>query len=124
MKQTNNKHTAISYEDILLKMGMYVSDGKLHTYSSAVTHNNVKESIPTPQNANHKHLNLPTLVSEPRKPKTIHEYKTMILQKYIQRQKMRQIKSNKIIIPRRNEEQAVEPQNTDRLLFYFTAGCK
>lgn len=106
----NNNNLPITYDDILSKMGMFVSNGKLHlstkTQSVSPTTTNNSNNI---NNLNNSYIynkyfntNNETKQNEIRKPKSIEEYKTMVLQDYIQRQKIKQIKSTKLVIPTLN----------------------
>ena len=124
-----NQPPKISYEEILSKMGMFVSDGKLHLVDrNTLTPEKQKELIdyqrnkqyqepPNNQNINHpNNQNIPqnsyiynklfkdqiqpqTTV---RKPKTIQEYKRMLVEDYLIREKNKQIKSTKLVMPTSN----------------------
>lgn len=121
-KTTNKK---ISYEDILSKMNMFVSNGKLYldadTNIGNTTNNNMTNSNNTTTNNSYiynKYFKNET-VEEPaiRKPKTVQEYKLMLLKDYLQRQRIRQIKSTKLLIPTNNISMS-NNANFDRL-FHF-----
>ena len=119
----SNSNKKISYEDILSKMNMFVSNGKLYLDAEK----NVGSS--TNQNHNHNPANNSYIynkyfknetVEEPiiRKPKTLQEYKLMLLKDYLQRQRIRQIKSTKLLIPTNNISMSNNNANFDRL-FHF-----
>ena len=118
-----------SYDDILAKMGMYVDNGKLHLSNekscnkpmecSKIKCSRLKESISnnsqipqnytTPQNSyiyNKYFKDQLKPVEEPLVPKTMEEYKQMLAKKLIenkiQRQRISQIKSTKLIMPTNN----------------------
>ena len=133
----------ISYEDILSKMGMFVCDGKLHLVDrnteipqkSKVTQVNKKQQQTNtytsesniPQNSyiynkffngnSHSQNNI-------RQPKTLAEYKRMVINDYIQKQRIKQIKSTKLIMPTSNIH--ISPGNSTNFtglqnkLFHFS----
>jgi hypothetical protein len=118
----SNSNKKISYEDILSKMNMFVSNGKLYLDADKNIGN------PTNQNHNHNPNNNSYIynkyfknetIEEPtiRKPKTLQEYKLMLLKDYLQRQRIRQIKSTKLLIPTNNISMS-NNANFDRL-FHF-----
>ena len=120
----------ISYEDILSKMGMFVSDGKLHLVDrksvsfQEQNKNNVVKNIP--QNKNNVVKNIPQNQKQNQNipqnsyihnkyfknelqpqntiapPKTPQEYKKRILENYIERLRINQIKSKKLLMPTSN----------------------
>jgi hypothetical protein len=139
----------ISYDDILTKMGMLVSDGKLHLVdrnnSNQQINNALKQSninlfndydINTNTNTSQSQdeLNIPTnsyiynkFFKEEiqpqniqRKPRSIQEYKSMLVRDYIQRQRIKQMKSTKLIMPNSNIN--ISGGNTSNLnkLFNFS----
>ena len=119
-KTTNKK---ISYEDILSKMNMFVSNGKLYLDADKNIGNstNQNHSNNNPNNNSYiynKYFKNET-IEEPiiRKPKTLQEYKLMLLKDYLQRQRIRQIKSTKLLIPTNNISMS-NNANFDRL-FHF-----
>ena len=125
-----NPTPKISYEDILSKMGMFVSDGKLHlvdrnTLTSEKQkelmdyQRNIKQNEPHVTKQNEPHANNQNVPQNSyiynklfkdqiqpqitvRKPKTIQEYKRMLVQDYLIREKNKQIKSTKLIMPTSN----------------------
>jgi len=116
----------ISYEEILSKMGMLVSDGKLHLVDRNSVPGKMEQQKQAefinnqrPQSNNNIHTveqNIPpnsyiynkyfkdNLQTENtiRRPKNLQEYKMMLLQDYIQRQRIKQMKSTKLIMPTSN----------------------
>jgi hypothetical protein len=132
----------ISYEDILSKMNMYVSDGKLHLMDSRTMESQKAQAQPQTQTqAQAQPTPRPDYVGneqqsyiynkyfknefkeEPtvRRPKTLAEYKQMLLADYIQRERVKQIKSRKIIIPGSNyNSYAHRPRQDMNVLFNFS----
>ena len=129
-----NPTPKISYEDILSKMGMFVSDGKLHLVDrNSLTPEKHKELLDYQRNKqyqtqppnNHNVQPPNTHFVQPldnqnsyiynklfkdqiqpqitvRKPKTIQEYKRMLVEDYLMRERNKQIKSTKLIMPTSN----------------------
>lgn len=113
----NRPHTpqqkpTISYEDILQKMGMFVSDGKLHlvdrtTLNKLHTKETPKPQLPaqiTPQNAYIYNKYFKEETKEPmlRRPRTLEEYKSLLVQDIIQRRRIKELKSTRLIMPNSN----------------------
>jgi hypothetical protein len=107
-------HSKISYEDILTKMGMLVLDGKLHLVDrNTLTPKNQQPNqlqeqvinVNMPQNRYiyNKYFkdDLQSLNTTTR-PRTFKEYKRMLIVNEIQRQRIKQIKSTKLIMPTAN----------------------
>lgn len=120
----------ISYDDILGKMGMFVADGQLHlldgkpqkqvqqiqqainknTNTTNTNTNTVKQvqldkPIDPAQNSyiyNKYFNNEVTTNPSVRKPQTIQEYRDMLIHDIIQKHKVKQIKSTKLIMPTSN----------------------
>jgi len=119
----------ISYEDILLKMGMFVSDGKLHLVDRNSGQNqsqNQSQNEKQNHKQNHKQnqfenqnqyvSNIPQnsyihnkyFKSELQHqntitpPKTLEEYKKRVIENYIERLRIKQIKSKKLLMPTSN----------------------
>ena len=131
----------ISYEDILNKMNMYISNGKLYQNVNGNTTNNNKYNQQTqpqqtqlqtqahpqniPQNSyiyNKYFSNEQTQQPTIRKPKTLQEYKRMLLQDAIQRQRIKQLKSKQIMIPSTNIHfsQSSHQANLNKLFHFST----
>lgn len=115
LKKLNQPKPKISYEDILANMGMFVSNGQLHLidkddYSKIIqsqSQSQVSSQVSTQNNNNNyiynkyfKDINetQPTV----RRPKTLQEYKRMLVQDYIQQQRIKQIKPTRLILPSSN----------------------
>jgi len=114
----------ISYEDILSKMGMLISDGKLHlldkntltSQQQYTQQHNQQNSHFNEQSQNSYESNIPKnsyiynkyfkneIPKENNviKPKSIHEYKMMLIDNYLQRNRIKQMKSKKLIMPTSN----------------------
>jgi hypothetical protein len=150
--QVPSKKPQISYEDIMAKMGMLVSNGKLHLVdrnnmpphlqqqiakqtnvarqpNSNKEYNeqqeqaqkpyydeNLEQHVPQNNYIYNKYfkdeLNQPQQI---RKPRTLEEYKTMLLQNHLQRQRIKQIKSTKLIMPTSNISMATNSSNLNKL---------
>jgi hypothetical protein len=91
----------ISYDDILNNMGVSVQNGVIHQKQ------NVKYA-PAPEIENsyiyNKYFkdNKQQQQTEIRRPKTIEEYRSMLRDDHIQRQRIKRIKSTKLLIPSMN----------------------
>lgn len=122
----------ISYDDILAKMGMFVADGELHLLdgkpqkqvqqikkmaantntnanTNAVKQVQLAKPIPTTvaseQNSyiyNKYFKNEASSNPNVRTPQTLQEYRDMLIHDIIQKQKVKQIKSTKLIMPTSN----------------------
>jgi hypothetical protein len=106
----------ITYEDILNKMNMCVLNGKLYladngsNYKKDIFTNNnqIQNQIQNqniPQNSYIYNKYFKDNFKQPhviRQPKTLQEYKLMLVQDLIQKQRIKQIKSKKISIPSTN----------------------
>ena len=163
----------ITYDDILAKMGMFVSNGKLHlldenipqyTNTNTNSHNNSNtnnynnynnynnnnntnnynnnnnnnnnnnynnnqftqrkyEPNPNiPQNSYiyNKYFKDTNVKPEIRRPKTISEYRAMIIQDIIQRRKIKQMKSVKLMIPSMHNMNIILAQSNPNKLFDFS----
>ena len=118
----------ISYEDIMSKMGMFVADGKLHLMDNnpqgyqqiknqQQQHNQQHNQHHTQQhNQQHNQPNIPQNSyiynklfkeelrpkNEIRRPMTAQEYKRKVLENFIQSQRIREMKSRKLLMPTSN----------------------
>jgi len=130
----------ISYEDILSKMGMFVSDGKLHLLEQQQNQPQYEQNQPQyeqnqyQQQKSMPNTNIPNnsyiynkyfkdeLKQEEtvRRPRTLQEYKMMLLQDYLQKQRIKQMKSTKLVMPTSNIN--ISAGNTGNLnkLFNFS----
>ena len=113
-EESLNLKPQISYDDILLKMGMFVSEGKLHLIGKDVdlsrSRENVKSipkdfsrNIPQDSYIYNKYFK-EELKSHPniKRPMTKREYKMMLLEQILQKQRIKQMKSTKLIMPTSN----------------------
>ena len=121
----------ISYEDILSKMGMFVSNGKLHLIDRSTlppeSYKELFETQKTKQYPNPQYQepinnmqNIPQNIPQNsyiynklfkdqiqpqnivQKPRTLEEYKKMLIKDYLSRERVKQIKSTKLIMPTSN----------------------
>lgn len=108
----------ISYEDILSKMGMFVSNGKLHlvdknSYEQQKEMNNLKKGNQQQQQEPNNLMQNSYIYNklfkdklppqnEVRKPRTLQEYKMMLIEEHLKRERIRQIKSTRLIMPTSN----------------------
>ena len=144
----------ISYDDILNKMGMFVSDGKLHLVDNLNPDqlnqiNQTKQPTQLTQQNQTKQLNQTKQIiykeepvqtnipqnsyiynkyfsnektEEPniRVPRNVYEYRNMLIQDIIQKQKIRQMKSTKLILPNTNMNFSAgnSPANLNKLFSF------
>jgi len=116
----------ISYDDILSKMGMFVADGKLHLVdnkSQSVQRQSQRQPVtqsqrqqPQYQQPNSMQTNIPgnsyiynkyfkeelQTPDTVRQPMTKEEYKRMLLMDILQKQRIKEIKSTKLLMPTSN----------------------
>jgi hypothetical protein len=118
----------ISYEDIMSKMGMFVADGKLHLMDNnpqgyqqiknyqknnqqqqqqqqQQQHNQPNNQQNIPQNSyiyNKLFKEELRPQNEIRRPMTAQEYKRKVLENFIQSQRIREMKSRKLLMPTSN----------------------
>jgi hypothetical protein len=135
------KKPQVSYDDILSKMGMFVADGQLHLLDNQPlkVQEQIKQQInrshsqpikdnKEPINANvqnsyiyNKYFsNEKTDENQVRVPKTLLEYRNMLIQDIIQKQKTKQIKSTKLIMPTSNINFAPYSSGNMNKLFKFS----
>ena len=137
--QVPAKKPQVSYDDILSKMGMFVADGQLHLLDNQplkvqeqiiqqINQGQIQEQI-KPINVNpgqnsyiyNKYFSNETQdVDLVRRPKTILEYRNMLIQDIIQKQKAKQIKSTKLIMPTSNIHFAPYSTGNMNKLFNFS----
>uniref|UniRef100_A0A6C0KNL8 Uncharacterized protein n=1 Tax=viral metagenome TaxID=1070528 RepID=A0A6C0KNL8_9ZZZZ len=104
----------ISYDDILNKMGMFVLDGKLHLKDNQHSKNNNLQNSNL-QNNNLQNSNLQNSYiynkyfkdetqqqEQIRKPRTLMEYRIMLIKDMIQKKRINEIKSKKLLLPSSN----------------------
>ena len=127
-----NKQPQISYEDIMAKMGMFVANGKLHLmdnnpqgYQQIKNIQQQQQQKQQPSNTNipqnsyiyNKYFKEELQPqNEIRRPMTVHEYKRKVLENFMQRQRINQIKSRKLLMPTENiNMSAVNSANLNKL---------
>jgi hypothetical protein len=144
--QMPQQKSKISYEDILSKMGMFVSDGKLHLvdrntltpqkqqellyaqrqqYQQQQYKEQIQqqESMSNPNIPNNSYIYNKFFKDElkqeetVRRPRTLKEYKMMLLQDYLQKHRIKQIKSTKLVMPTSNIN--ISAGNTGNLNKFF-----
>jgi hypothetical protein len=145
VKNTNKVQFAIekpevkppmSYDDILNKMGMFVAEGKLHLMDNLnakqqkqilnqnQNQNQNFETVPaTKQNTyiHNKYFNKDPVESPSiRVPKNVYEYRNMLIQDILQRQKIKQLKSTKLFLPDTNIHFAPNSNANLNQLFKFS----
>jgi hypothetical protein len=126
----------VSYDDILSKMGMFVSNGQLHLLDEQQPkqpkqvkqqqqqQQQQQQPMTTPQNSyiynkyfSNENQNANT---GPRVPKSLQEYRNMLVQDLIQKQRIKQIKSTKLIMPNSNINFAPYSSQNMNKLFSFS----
>jgi hypothetical protein len=120
-QQISSQNPKISYEDILSKMGMFVSDGKLHLVNKNAV--SVEQQVETniPQNNyiyNKYFKNDLQQQKEIIAPKTQEEYKKRLLENYIEILRIKQIKSKKLIMPTSNINIATGNSNLNKFFSF------
>ena len=127
----------ISYEDILSKMGMVVDNGKLllinsrQTAQNTKTNKNIQETqkpdIYLPENQNvpknsyiyNKYFKNETeQYAEPRRPMSAVELRDMLINDILQKQRIKQMKSTKLIMPTANIHFARSSGNMNKLFSF------
>jgi hypothetical protein len=161
---TPQQKPKISYEDILSKMGMLVSDGKLHLIDrNTLTPQEQKEILSSQQyqkpqqqqqqyqkpqqqyqkqqqqqqQQQQQHINNSNIPQNSyiynkyfkdeiqenpvvRNPRSLHEYKMMLIDDYIQRQRIKRMKSTKLVMPTSNINIASGNSGNLNKLFNFS----
>ena len=127
----------ISFDDILSKMGTFVSDGKLHLidrntlpqqqqpkqYNQQQPKQYQQAETNIPQNSYIYNKYFKDNMQQQdtiRKPKTLQEYKIMVIKDYIQRQRINQMKSTKLIMPTSNINMSSGHSSNLNKLFNFS----
>ena len=139
--QTPAPKSQISYDDILAKMGMFVADGQLHLLDGKPQQQvqQIKKQIqpqkqiqvqqpqvqvePSQQNSyiyNKYFKNEANDGTVVRSPQTILEYRDMLIYDIIQKQRAKQIKSTKLIMPTSNINFAQRGSGNLNRLFSFS----
>ncbi len=91
-----SKSQKISYEEILMKMGMFVKNGELQLIEK-----NVEENPQIQYSYIHNKYFKDSLKKDPeiKSPKTMEEYNNMLVDERNQLEKIKEIKSRKLLIP-------------------------
>ena len=125
----------VSYDDILNKLGMFVAEGKLHLLdgqgqqpNSKLLTKSQRQETPVIQEPNpnqnsyiyNKYFQNNNHEAEPQRPLTPLEYRDMLIRNIIQKHKMKQIKSTKLIMPNSNINFAPGPTANLNKLFGFS----
>ena len=118
----------ISYEEIMSKMGMFVANGKLHLMDNnpqgyEKIKNNQTQNSNIPQNSyiyNKYFKEDLRPQNEVRKPNTAQEYKRQVLENFIQRQRIKEMKSRKLLMPTSNINMAAGNSANLNKLFNFS----
>lgn len=114
----------LSYEDILSKMGMFVAEGKLHLLDENNQHILPKSRVNENHSTKIQDTKKPQYESNPnlpkdsyiynkffkdqkpknniRKPINLIEYRNMLIHDILQKQRIKQLKSTKLIMPNNN----------------------
>ena len=139
------KKPQLSYDDILSKMGMFVAEGQLHLLDNQplevqeqikhqirktkpVKQEQYVEQPQQNQNQNQNSYIYNKYFSNemqnndvgPRVPRNLQEYRNMLLQDLIQKQRVRQMKSTKLIMPTSNIHFAPYSAQNMNKLFSFS----
>jgi hypothetical protein len=129
-----NPKPQVSYDDILSKMGMFVSEGKLHLLDETNKQQYKQEKQQYKQEKQQEAPNIPANSyiynkyfkeeTQPqyniRRPMTQNEYKRMLLEDILQREKIKQIKSTKLVMPTSNINMASGSSANLNKLFSFS----
>jgi len=125
----------VSYDDILNKLGMFVAEGKLHLLdgqgqqpNSKLLTKSQRQETPVIQEPNpnqnsyiyNKYFQNNYHETEPQRPLTPLEYRDMLIRNIIQKHKMKQMKSTKLIMPNSNINFAPGPTANMNKLFGFS----
>jgi len=146
--QTPAPKPKISYDDILGKMGMFVADGKLHLLDGKpkqqveqitkqiVKQQPIRQEQPIQQPIQQQPLeqvnqrnsyiynkyfnNEPTEQYDIRRPQSAHEYRDRLIRDILQRHRIKQMKSSKLIMPTSNINFAQGGSGNLNKLFTFS----
>ena len=124
----------VSYDDILNKLGMFVANGKLHLLDgqqqpplnrAEVPKSHVSNSNPNPNQNTYiynKYFqnNQYDQDQEQQRPMTPLEYRDMLIKNIIQKHKIKQMKSTKLVMPNSNINFASGPTSNLNKLFGFS----
>lgn len=130
----------VSYEDILSKMGMVVENGKLLLINNHQTtqNTNINKNIQTPKNIQKpdvyvpENQNIPNnsyiynkyfkketqQYDQPRRPMSAIELRNMLINDILQKQRVKQMKSTKLIMPTSNINFSRSSGNMNKLFSF------
>jgi hypothetical protein len=123
----------ISYDDILNKLGMFVANGKLHLLDGQQQPPSNRAEVPKPHGSN-PNPNQNTYIYNKyfqnnqydqdqgieQRPMTPLEYRDMLIKNIIQKHKIKQMKSTKLVMPNSNINFASGPTSNLNKLFGFS----
>jgi hypothetical protein len=123
----------ISYDDILNKLGMFVANGKLHLLDGQQEPPLNRAEVPKPHVSNsNPNPNQNTYIynkyfqnnqydqEQQQRPMTPLEYRDMLIKNIIQKHKIKQMKSTKLVMPNSNINFASGPTSNLNKLFGFS----
>ena len=123
----------ISYDDILNKLGMFVANGKLHLLDGQQEPPLNRAEVPKPHVSNsNPNPNQNTYIynkyfqnnqydqEQQQRPMTPLEYRDMLIKNIIQKHKITQMKSTKLVMPNSNINFASGPTSNLNKLFGFS----
>ena len=125
----------ISYDDILNKLGMFVANGKLHLLDGQQQPPLNRAEVPKPHVSNsNPNPNQNTYIynkyfqnnqydqdqGQQQRPMTPLEYRDMLIKNIIQKHKIKQMKSTKLVMPNSNINFASGPTSNLNKLFGFS----
>ena len=123
----------VSYDDILNKLGMFVANGKLHLLDGQQQPPLNRAEVPKPHVSN-PNPNQNTYIynkyfqnnqydqdqEQQQRPMTPLEYRDMLIKNIIQKHKIKQMKSTKLVMPNSNINFASGPTSNLNKLFGFS----
>jgi hypothetical protein len=125
----------VSYDDILNKLGMFVANGKLHLLDGQQQPPLNRAEVPKPHVSNpNPNPNQNTYIynkyfqnnqydqdqEQQQRPMTPFEYRDMLIKNIIQKHKIKQMKSTKLVMPNSNINFASGPTSNLNKLFGFS----
>ena len=125
----------VSYDDILNKLGMFVANGKLHLLDGQQQPPLNRAEVPKPHVSNpNPNPNQNTYIynkyfqnnqydqhqEQQQRPMTPLEYRDMLIKNIIQKHKIKQMKSTKLVMPNSNINFASGPTSNLNKLFGFS----
>lgn len=139
--QAIEQKSKMSYDDILSKMGMFVAEGQLHLLDNQpmkvqeqilqqyeqqqpIKQQPVKQQYVEPIQNSYIHnkyfSNENQFEPQVRVPRTLQEYRNMLVHDIIQKQKIKQMKSTKLVMPTSNINFAPYSTQNMNKLFKFS----